>query len=149
MRDLQQNPRMVASQEELLSDPGHGQKKKGKKKREPPKVLPVSNCNHKVNDEEAEARGILFMIWYTEFQNRLGQSLQRIKISKDSLYKAFVNLVQANEDLNPLMSDMRKYVMDSKLFERHEELMDALMFEYENKHLILKRYEGAPLDEEE
>ena len=39
--------------------------------------------------------------------------------------------------MNPLMSDMKKYVMDSKLFERHEKPMDALMFEYENKHLIL------------
>ena len=39
--------------------------------------------------------------------------------------------------------------MDTKLFERHEELMECIMFDYDNKHLILKRYEGAPLDEEE
>ena len=91
------------------------------------------------------------MIWFTEFQRELSQSIDKVKISKDSLFEAFIKMITETKKISPVLKKMQDYIKENNLFENHSKMMNMLMYDYGNQHMVMKsknpKYESESEEE--
>ena len=67
-------------------------------------------CGHKGTQMSEYEKQILFKMWYNKFKKSFAGKLKSIKIDQNTLYKAFREAVEADQNIYPILQSLKEYL---------------------------------------